>query len=55
MSSSSLLVAFLGFFMYSIIICEQWQFYFFSNLDSFYFFSDCCGQDFQKTYGTKGG
>ena len=31
-------------------ICKQWEFYFFSNLISFYFFfcSDCCGQNFQN-------
>ena len=40
--SSSFLVASLGFSMYVQyhVICKQWQFYFFfSNLDSFYFFS----------------
>ena len=37
MSSSSFLVASLGCSMYSVI--EQWQFYLFSNLDSFYDFS----------------
>jgi len=33
------------------VICKQWEFdFFFSNLDSFYFFfcSDCCGQNFQN-------
>ena len=34
------------------VICKQWQFNFFSNLCSFYFFffSDCCVLDFQKPF-----
>ena len=32
------------------VICRQWELYFFSNLNSFYFFlfSDCCSYDFQN-------
>ena len=42
-SSSNFLILSLGFSMYSII-CKQWELYFFSDLDSFYFFffSDWC-------------
>ena len=47
MSSSSFLVASLGFSMCTII-CKQWQFTVLSNLDSSYFFllSDFCDQAF---------
>ena len=48
----SFLVAFSGFFyIQDHVICKQWQFYFFSNLDSFYspFFSDCHGQECQNS------
>ena len=40
MSSSSFLIASLGFYMYSNVICKHWQFcfFFFSNLNSFSFF-----------------
>ena len=43
MSSNSFLVASLVFSMCSIMSSENWKFYFFSNLNSFYFFffSDC--------------
>ena len=49
MSSSSSPVASSGFSMYSIMSFSV-MFYFFSNLNSFYFFfcSDCCGQNFQN-------
>ena len=51
-SSSNFLVESLGFsIIEDHVICKQWEFYFFfSNLDSFYFFfcSDCCGQNFQN-------
>ena len=45
MSSSSFLVASLGFSGYSIMSYANSKFYFFSNLDLFYFFffSDCHG------------
>ena len=38
------------FYVEDHVICKQWEFYFFSNLDSFSFFfcSDCCGQNFQN-------
>ena len=38
------------FYVEDHIICKQWEFYFFSNLDSFYLFfcSDSCGQNFQN-------
>lgn len=43
MSFNSFLVMSLGFSVYHVI-CKQWLFYFFSNLDSFYFFffPNCC-------------
>ena len=43
-SSSNFVILSLGFSVYSYhVICKQWELYFFSNLDSFYFFffSDC--------------
>ena len=39
-NTSNFLVVFLSFFyMKNHIICKQWELYFFSNLDSLYFFS----------------
>ena len=42
-SSSNVLILSLGFSMYGIISSANWEFYFFSNLDSFhfFFFSEC--------------
>ena len=39
------------FYVEDHVICKQWEFYiFFSNLDSFdfFFFSYCCGLNFQN-------
>ena len=52
-SSSNFVVESLGFILYveDHVICKQWEIYFFfSNLDFFYFFfcSDCYGQNFQN-------
>ena len=49
-SSSNFLVESLVLHVEDHVICKQWEFYFSSNLDSFYFFfcSDCCGQNFQN-------
>ena len=44
-SSSNFLILSLGFYVQYHVICKQWELYFFfSNLDSFYFFlfSDFC-------------
>ena len=37
-------------------MCKQWEFYYFCNLASFYFFSfsDCCGQNFQNYVESSG-
>ena len=43
-------------FQQRIMSSANSEFYFFSNLDSFYFFffSDCCGQDFQNYMNSSG-
>ena len=46
-----------GFLLEDHVICKQWEFYFFfSNLDSFYFFfcSDCCGQTSKTMFNSSG-
>ena len=50
-SSSNFLVVFRVFYVEDHVICKQREFhFFFSYLDSFYFFfcPDCCGQHFQN-------
>ena len=50
-SSSNFLIVFRVFYVEDHVICKQREFhFFFSYLDSFYFFfcSDCCGQNFQN-------
>ena len=49
-SSNFLLRVFRVFYVEDHVICKQWEFHFFSYLDSFYFFfcPDCCGQQFQN-------
>ena len=49
--SNFLVESFRVFYVEDHVICKQWEsYFFFSNLDSFYFFfcSDCCGQNFQN-------
>ena len=49
-SSNFLVESFRVFYVEDHVICKQWEFNFFSYLDSFYFFfcSDFCGQNVQN-------